>query len=183
MQRKTCFNSYWLVVILLISTFSCDTKHRKVENIVEGKLFKKINLIDSLNMFSPETGWTDGGTANIESKFAVVTYIDGTCSSCIYELERWQQYMEESKDKNVIFLFYVNTVNIRQMEGLLKDLSFNHPVLIDNKNTFFTANKLNDNKLYQTFLINKEREILIVGNPVYSIDVKYLYDKVISESM
>jgi hypothetical protein len=183
MQNRSLIYSYWLVTFIFISTFSCDTKRQKIERIVEGKFSEKINLIDSLGIFSAETGWTDGGNANMESKFAVVTYIDGTCNSCIYELEQWQQYMEESKDKNVIFLFYVNTMNIRQMESLLKDLSFNHPVFIDYKNTFYTANKLNSNKLYQTFLINGNREILLVGNPIYSIDVRNLYDKVISESI
>lgn len=172
-----------LYLMLLGTLASCDPNKQHVKNELLEKISKKIYLIDSLKSFSIKNGWSANKETNTNYKLAIVTYINGSCSSCIYELERWKTYISENQIEDLSFLFYVKAYNNQQLREVLNSIQFDFPVIIDNKNTFYNTNKLSENKMYQTFLVDKNNLVLLVGNPIYSVKVKELYNQVISEAI
>jgi hypothetical protein len=165
------FNSTLLLLILVVS--SCQsTQNDQLNNVLENTISKKIQLIDSLKSYSINDQLVK---KNVGKGRKIITYIDGTCGSCIYDLIKWDTLMTEKKLKEVDFVYYVRTLNVKQLGAMLKDINFSHPVIIDSDNNFFKQNNLSDNKMLQTFFVDKDNVILAVGNPLYSDKIKSLY--------
>lgn len=89
--------------------------------------------------------------------------------------------MKAPELKDVAFLFYIKTYEKKQLSGMLNEVDFTHPVIADLTNQFYKANKLKSDKNYQTFLVDKKNQIILVGNPLYSLKVMELYFETISK--
>ena len=78
-------------------------------------------------------------------------------------------------------MFYVKTNNVEQTGALMRQIEFNHPVIIDHTDIFYLKNKLPEDKRCQTFLVDQENKIILIGNPIYSDDIKKLYIRTIKK--
>ena len=159
------------VLLLTSLPFVCGCSSRK-ESSVRNTFSKELILVDSLKSFQVNRGWV---SRRAEKPLKLVTYVDGTCSQCIYELENWKDFLLKENLEDVQFLVYVRTLDIRVIEELLSQVGFDYPVIIDFDDTFSIVNELSPKKIEQTFLLNGENEVILIGNPLYDVNIKRLY--------
>ncbi len=164
--------------LIFITIFSCKRENKNIENTLLGIVGREINLIDSLKYYSKKNGFYNDSP---KTDLKVVTYIDGGCGSCVFELNEWKEFLSSPKLKNVSCLFFVKSYDKKQIALILDEADFSYPVIIDLTNKFYEVNEINADKNYQTFLVNKDNEIVLVGNPTYNSQIKKLYFETISE--
>ena len=42
-------------------------------------------------------------------------------------------------------------------------------------------NKFNDDPMFQTFLLDQNNKILLIGNPIYNAEIKTLYQNILNK--
>ncbi|MFC5683651.1 hypothetical protein ACYE2N_00780 [Flavobacterium sp. MAHUQ-51] len=163
---------------LFLSLLSCNKENKEINNELSEIIGKKIELIDSLSYYSQKKGFFKKQQDN---SIKIVTYIDGGCGSCLYNLEKWKELMKAPELKNVCFLFYIKVYEKKQVSELISEIDFTYPIIADLSNQFYEVNRLKSDKNYQTFLVDKENKIVLVGNPLYSRKIMKLYFETISK--
>jgi hypothetical protein len=94
---------FFLVVVLSMNS-CCHRGERPIEKEVNLRLNSKITLVDTLKEFSIENGWKD---FRLTKNPKVVSYLNGGCGSCLFELLQWSNFINENNFKGIDFLFYV----------------------------------------------------------------------------
>ena len=116
--------------------------------------------------------------------YKVVTYVDSAgCTSCKLQLPRWKDLISEVDsltDGSVPFLFYFHPKDLEELKYLTRREGFVYPVCFDEKDDFNRLNRFPGEMMFQTFLLDKENEVVVIGNPVLSPQVKELYLKVLT---
>jgi len=100
------------------------------------------------------------------------------CTSCKLQLPRWIEFMEELESKtkdNVPFVFVFHPKSAKELRHTLRLHGFNHPVFFDEKDDFNALNRFPDDMMFQTFLLDKDNKVVVLGNPVLNPQVKELY--------
>lgn len=70
-------------------------------------------------------------------------------------------------DVDFIFIMSPETERKDEFFDIIREMNFRPPVLCDFNHEFESNNLLADNDLYNTFLVGKNNEIIVVGSPVY----------------
>lgn len=68
---------------------------------------------------------------------------------------------------------YTSDSNIEIMNE--RSIHFTQPIIYDPENHYIKMNKLPDNKLLNTFLIDPNGKIVVIGNPIISNKIATLY--------
>lgn len=169
------------MVMLCICFISCVSKEEKVYKEYVKRMYNKKLLFpenfeikqsdkfDSLYIKHPDKFVND-------SVFRITTYIYGNCFACVEELNKWQNIIQGFSEEKVRFLFFIYAEIYPTFE-IMKDklIKFKHPVIYDSKNDYLKKNKIPDNKLLNTFLIDKTGKIILIGNPTVSDKILKLY--------
>ena len=119
-----------------------------------------------------------------DADYKVVTYVDSAgCTGCKLQLPRWKELIAEVDsltDGRVPFLFYFHPKDIKELRYLTRKDSFTYPVCFDEKDDFNRLNRFPSEMMFQSFLLDKENNVVALGNPVLSPKVKELYLKLIT---
>ncbi|MBR2497861.1 MAG: hypothetical protein IKB63_05880, partial [Parabacteroides sp.] len=75
------------------------------------------------------------------------------------------------------FLFILDVRNVSRMEEILRENRFDYPVVLDTKGKLNRLNHFPTDTRFQTFLLDKENKVLVVGNPVQKEAIKELFIK------
>ena len=112
----------------------------------------------------------------------IVTSINGDCNACVNQLKEWKSIIEKFPVEKVTFLFFVYAENYSRFE-LMNDseIGFKYPVIYDYNNAYILKNKIPDDYLLNTMLIDSNGKIIVVGNPLQSKDILKLYEDAIFE--
>lgn len=113
----------------------------------------------------------------------LVFWFDSTeCSSCranhLYELEPLFEYAENSDELNIMVVFSPQSHECNLLIHILEKKKFDYPLYVDTDNSFF---KFNDwipagNK-FHTFLIDKSKTPIFIGNPMRNDKMWTLFEK------
>ena len=114
-----------------------------------------------------------------ESDYKVVAYFDSVgCMSCKLKLFKWKQFIEEietlsNKDIPLIFFFYPK--DVKELQRILRRDDFSIPICIDVEDNFNSLNHFPPDMMFQTFLIDKNNRVRVIGNPINDLSVKEAY--------
>ncbi|MDD4032077.1 MAG: hypothetical protein PHS48_02400 [Bacteroidales bacterium] len=114
--------------------------------------------------------------------YKIVTYADSSgCTDCRLNFYGWKLKMNEAKtwSKPVDVVFILQPKDESALISLLKFNDFSHAIFYDKNTDFIRQNQLSSDPLYQTFLINSENKIVLVGNPVSNSVLWKLYKETI----
>ena len=116
--------------------------------------------------------------------YAVVSYVDSSgCTACKMQLDGWKVWMNKEKalfDKtNTVFLFYVQARDYKEFVSTLKEYNFDYPVCIDMDDSLNKLNHFSTDDAYRTFLLDKNRRVIALGNPNFNLKVRRLYTNII----
>ena len=170
-------------ICLLFFAMSCQKNDRaKVESLVKEWNNKEISFPDN-PVFTRFV--TDTVPYRIpKTDYKVVVFVDSVgCISCKLQLPRWKEFMHEVdslSDGNVPFVFFFQTKDVRELRYILRRDNFSHPVCIDTEDSFYKLNRFPGEMMFQTFLVNSENRVKVIGNPIHNLSVKDLYLKEIA---
>ena len=167
-------------ICLLLFTMSCQKNDRaKVESLVKEWNHKRIRFPDN-PVFTRFV--IDTVPYKIpKSDYKVVVFVDSVgCISCKLQLPRWKKFMHEVdslSNRNVPFVFFFQTKDVRELRYILRRDNFSHPVCIDTEDSFYKLNRFPGEMMFQTFLVDSENRLKVIGNPIHNLSVKDLYLK------
>lgn len=126
-----------------------------------------------------------GDTIDIDSsEFTIFTYIDSVgCTGCKMKLPLWSEFMnslDTITNAEVNHLVVIHSPDKRNTVLELKKYSYGYPIYLDKSNQIDKTNEFPDDELYRTFLLDKEKRVILVGNPIYNNNLANLYKSVIS---
>ena len=176
-------NKFCSLLFVTCILFSCQkTEHKRILDIVKEWDGQEIT-------FPTHSIFTIKGTDTVsykipKSNYKVVVFVDSVgCISCKLQLPKWKEFMHEVdslSDGNVPFVFFFQTKNVRELRYILRRDNFSHPVCIDTEDSFYKLNRFPGEMMFQTFLVDSENRVKVIGNPIHNLSVKDLYLKEIA---
>lgn len=113
------------------------------------------------------------------AEYKVISYIDSIgCISCKLQLERWSDFIQEVDSmaaRTVPFILCLHHPDVKEMRRITWKSDFQYPVFIDEMGTFDALNHFPTNMTFQTFLLDKDNKVVVIGNPIHNPLVKGLY--------
>jgi hypothetical protein len=171
------------VVFIIIFMLSLHLENNFNNEKKNAKVTEKIDFWLGKKMFLPHYDSLDKSYSLKNKGIKIVSYIDGNCGKCIEEVFKWKQLTTKNKvfDK-VDIIFFINSMDF---ESLISFIEFKEPfplpLINDKENVFFSRNGLADNKMFQTFMLDQNNNVLIVGNPMLGDKILQLYIRTIQE--
>ena len=119
-----------------------------------------------------------------DAEYKVLVYVDSVgCTSCKLQLLKWKEliaHVDSATNGNVPFIFIFQSKDDRELRYILKCDNFDRPVCIDRNNRFNSSNRFPQDITFQTFLLDKDNKVKVIGNPVHNLAVRGLYLKQIT---
>lgn len=170
------------VILIIAIFFSCSQSEKgKVLHIIKEWIGKEI-------IYSSDIVLTRLGQDTIKyipaiSPYTIITYVDSTgCVDSSLRLPKWKKFISEldSMSRGTIpVLFIFHSKKMEDVISVLKRNNFNYMVCIDENDSFNRLNHFSTNLEYQTLLLDKDRKVIAIGNPVYNPQIKKLYLNII----
>lgn len=174
-------------ILIILSIISCDmnSKFKKEYNILKSE---KITIPNNLKTLM---NGNDSLIQNFfDSELKLIVYTDSTsCNSCyIRKLENWNYLLEYAQGFNGKLKFYfIIAPKIDELNSVkiaLRSVKFNYPVILDSEDNFKKSNpNIPNNKILHTFLLDKDNNVIMVGNPVNNSEVNELFKTTVSEAL
>lgn len=120
-----------------------------------------------------------------KEKFSIVHYIDSIgCTSCKLKKEQWKMFYDKMRKKgvaaNIVFISHPHIYT--DVREILFDVQTDNIVIMnDSTNDWFKKNDIPENELFYTLLVNKDKEIVTVGNPTYNENIAHLMFKIMTQ--
>jgi hypothetical protein len=174
-------------LLLFLIALSCNDIRRKKEitRLVETWQGREI-IFPQQSVFTRYAKDTVDFVVPQDVPYKVLIYVDSLgCLSCKLQMDRWMLLMEEIEtltEEEIPFLFYFHPAKVKDAKNALLRGQFDRPVCIDKEDSLNLLNGFPSNMAFQTFLLNKDNHILVIGNPVHNAAVKDLYIQEISQN-
>lgn len=171
------------LIILLLLLFSCqDKKKDEIKHLVTEWQGKEIRFPQEM-VFTRFTTDTVDFTLP-ESSNKVLVFVDSIgCTSCKLQLHRWKeliQYTDSITQGTVPFLFFFQSDDKKEIRYLLKKDNFDLPICLDQSDRLNGLNHFPADGRFQTFLLDKDNKVVVIGNPIHNPNIRELYIKEIT---
>jgi len=168
----------FLCISLFLCFISCEDPNRLAIRIAKEWHHKIIQMPDDIV-------WKIDGRdtlISINSTFRILYYAKD-CISCSFNAHQWKSLVEIFREdgNDVMLMFVIQPKYFKEFEVILISEDFIHPVILDEFDEF---DKLNNFPAapYNTFLLDNNNKVLLVGSPTYSPKMLELYRRVITQS-
>lgn len=168
------------VIISCIENKQNAPKIKTLESVAEKALNQKLYIPDSLDIYIPFPNCLKQKEEMLNTKFQIYSKVDASCGTCIGEINSWNELIHDFSIYNVpIFLICSSDDNFELIKyfcesSLITD--FGYPIFFDKKNEFVKENEfMAIDKNFETVLIDKNGNIIALGNPVHSKGIKEIY--------
>lgn len=176
----------YLNLLLLATTFllfSCKEDEKgKISRLVTEWQGKEVIFPKEISFTRYVTDTTDYQIP--ASDYKVLVYVDSVgCTSCKLQLARWKELITHTDSitgGKVPFLFFFHSKDYKEIRYLLRRDGFDLPVCIDKDDQLNKLNQFPADITFQTFLLDKDNKVAVIGNPVHNMAVKELYLKQIT---
>lgn len=163
--------SFIIAALVCIGGISCSSTD--VTEIVTG--IKNIELLEPLQ---------DTGVRHILAKSSpkIVTFIDGRCNVCLDDFRQWYILRSDSAfcQHDIDIIYYVGTPNAQSIDMWTHRYKI-RDFVIDPDRLFLRKNKLKlDDKIFHTFLLDRENRVVLVGSPIGNPRMWELYKTTIA---
>ena len=191
MEFKTQTIRYVIQLILLICiiisfSFCNNTSKETTEEKVTEWIGDTLYLPETSEILYKDSVYQNGEPINNNAKLKIATLISGDCGSCVKDLKRWDKFFQFiGSKKEAEILFYLETSKLSYFKTRLYESTIHkYPLIIDKNFKFSDTNKLPPkDKRFQTFLLDSNNRVILVGNPVYNDKLMKLYKKEIKKRL
>lgn len=164
------------MLFLLLCT-SCNTHISETEKIITKWYQKEIVFPDNMIfVIKGDTVKYDFAGAN----YKILTFADSSdCIGCRLKLNQWDTYLS-TINSDTKFIMVINNIDVNKIISQTKYDRFNRPIFIDNKGIFLKNNEMPQDIQYQTFLLDSQNRVIVLGNPLFNRRVDSLYRSIIN---
>lgn len=128
---------------------------------------------------------------NIDKNYKLVVYFDSLeCMSCVASrLHNWDKFIKQIENQhpkiNVVFIFSPQLNLYEEVKGAILFQKFKYPIWMDKNHEFINKNLdvIPEEVYYHTFLINNKNQIIFVGDPRRTSELKRLFYVSIEKDM
>lgn len=179
-NKQTCF-FLLLTGWLLFSLTGCKDKKKE-------EILRTVSLWQEKEIIFPDAPhtltFTRYATDTVDYPFRqapykVLVYVDSAgCTGCKLQLIKWKQFIRKVDSLGggaVPFLFVIHPKNLAEIRELLQRDRFDRPVCIDTADRLNRANRFPSVFRFQTFLLDKDNRVVLIGNPVHNPAIADLY--------
>ena len=161
---------YLFAQLLICFLYSCN-ENKEITKQVDYWKGRKIEL-PSLNLARELENENP-----LKKEIKVLTIIDGGCGICIEELKQWKIFMNKIDLRKVGFIYLCSSGDdLQYFKKIYKDsIKINYPYFEDIGRKIFKKNKFSSNKLFQTFLLDSNDKVVLIGNPNESEKMNKIY--------
>lgn len=156
------------IVLLLILFILTDCNHKK--KYIADTVFEWTNkkIIFPPNVQTKIMGRDTICNDLLAKPIKILVFIDSSgCAACKLNLYDWYQKIKSlSEIQELGFLFYIHTNNYKKFTNAVKVEDFRYPLFYDTHNSLATLNHLPKDQHFNTFLLNKENRVELIGNPL-----------------
>lgn len=178
---KTLLFPIWLFAVALLCACSSSAE-RETSRLFSQWMGREVKLPSDL-VFSRYASEILPEYTIPQTEYTVMTYIDTTsCFTCQMRLEAWSEFkhrVDSLFPDKVSFLFFFNpghgTKVSQRLSSRLKDSDFGVPVCLDTAGVVSSMNVFPDRLDFHSFLLNSDRRVVAIGNPVMSVKLQELY--------
>ena len=115
----------------------------------------------------------------------MLVFVDSIgCTSCKLQLHRWKeliQYTDSITQGTVPFLVFSSSPMTRKKYGIYwKKDNFDKPICMDQSDRLNELNHFPADGRFQTFLLDKDNKVVVIGNPIHNPNIRELYLKEIT---
>lgn len=155
----------------------CDCRNKtEYESLVREWHGKKIIFPESLKQNKNSVSIFD------LKRNKIVSYLDGNCPSCLYELIQWDSLKNDFDSiqlmNSIVFIIY--TEDQKNLHYYIESNNICFSFFEDDSNAFYSTNKIPKNRLFHTFLLDEENKVKLIGNPLYNKRLMGIYRKELS---
>ncbi|MCD7848291.1 MAG: DUF1573 domain-containing protein [Parabacteroides sp.] len=172
----------YILSILFLLTSCKENKKEEVARLVQEWQRKEITFPKDITFTKFVTDTVDYEIPR--SDYKILIYVDSVgCTSCKLQLHKWKElieYTDSITNGSIPYLFFFQSKDDKELRYLLKRDNFDRPVCIDHTNQLHNLNKFPIDLTFQTFLLDKDNKVVVIGNPIHNLAVKDLYLKQIS---
>ncbi len=126
-----------------------------------------------------------------DSELKLVIYSDSSaCSSCVVQkMYLWNRFIESTSKYQGRLKYYFIFSPVKEEEVVAVDLglridAFNYPVFIDGSGVFAKENPhLPQNSKLHSFLLDKDNQVIFVGNPLRSEKLEEMFYVVLEDKL
>ena len=176
--------SYLLAVAILLGFSNCDntTLNNTGKNVV-AEANQRLNSINEQwkqqTLELAQVLENPDLTATQKDGYTIMAYYDADCSTCISDLKSWQKnlipYFLEV-DRAVDFKFVLITEDPKLLDYKLEQVGLpKEYIVVDKHKAFIKTFDFADEKPFNTFLIGPDQEVVFIGSPLISDNLKHFY--------
>lgn len=174
--------THWQYITLIVIGFhfwACSSNKSDLEKLVYEWQGKEILLPDVM------TDVMTGDTIDLEdADFIILNYVDSSgCTSCKMRLILWHEFLcslDTLTNATMEALTIVNAPDARELTALIQRDDYSYPVFLDSIDWTNATNIFPDDANFHTFLLDRNRKIIALGNPIFNTKVAALYKSIIS---
>lgn len=175
---------YMLAIFFLLLTLSCcNLKEQGEEKIIKSFLGHELQI--PTNQDSIYWEGKEIPLSSLNTPYIIVNHIDSSgCISCKIRTLDWKLFKEKMDSlfpQQVSILFFIQSIKTKELEWDFKGNAFNSPIYYDPYGLLQKKNNLPVEERYHTFLINAQKKILLIGNPINNSSLMELYIKTLTE--
>lgn len=176
------------IVIVLFNGCNLNEERKKVvgiEDTLSNSYQKKIFLPDSLVFFYGGKKRKIATDEYFNKTVKVLSILGNDCSKCtVSELMYWDDLSRNYENIDSIQLILVYSgPNYYFTDVLSEDIGIQIPVLLDESSTIQNNNRLFEDPLYRTVLLDKDNKILLIGSFLNNMNLRRLYFEEIEKQL
>lgn len=183
--RKCAFLLFCpLCVLLIFSGYKKDKSKLEAEQTIKEWVGKRIVFPKDVSCTLNGKDVTSSQCNQLfDSEYKVLLYVDSTgCSDCRMRLFEWRHIIQEADSLfngklKFLFFFQPKKSTPKELKNIIRRNRFEYPVFIDVDNRLDFLNHFSKHVEYQCFLLNKNNEVLLVGNPLLNRPIWTLIKK------
>lgn len=175
-----------LLIIFFLLTFcaNCEQNKQSQNTAKLDEMAGKKITFPTDNTLLNQSGFLKVKKPARTNKLALVTFIDGRCTSCIHQasmLEQFRILITQSVNKDLDLIVFV-LVNKEEdfKNDYFSETELQRVYLVKNYH-FLEMNDIPFEQKFHTFLIDKENRIMLIGHPNMNKKLEKLYLKTVKQ--
>jgi hypothetical protein len=163
------------IVLLVIILISCNRNNNK--QFIKERMGSYLSLPEIKKLLYKDSLYKNNIPLD-KTALKITTFIWGDCHVCIKDLKKWEKFYNFAKNnKEVQINFYLYATDIKLFRNTLyPDEIHKFPLIIDQNFQYMEQNNLpQNNKNFQTFLLDSNNKVILIGNPTTNKKLKELY--------
>jgi len=176
------FNIYFLLIVLF---WSCVPNMKKdkvqyLDSIIKETIGEELLLPEELILYEPFSNYSMDSCDISIASHKIYTHINVSCGSCLGEIKLWEELIPQFEKLGVpIIMICVSDDEFILFEYLCEENKFENysfPFFFDKNDEYVKLNIfMEEDNGFKTVLTDKENNILLLGNPINSIEIKELF--------